>query len=93
MKRQFDASKMRDWRTPRAPRSAAQEAATARAFKIVRLRGLWFLVGVLDGWRARSARCLIDDNLKALGAEPQTARRDRERQELFSQIEKENLHD
>jgi hypothetical protein len=67
--RPFDRSKMRDWREREPhPRTPAQEFATARNFRIMRLRGLWFLCGVMSPPNALAARALIDADLKALGA-------------------------
>jgi hypothetical protein len=66
----------------RKPRSAAQEAATERAFKIARLRGLWYLVTVLSPSRREAVQAIIDADLRDLGAESQAIRRERERAEF-----------
>lgn len=63
---------------PRKPRSEAQERATARAFTIARLRGLWYLVTVLSPSRRATVQEIIDGELRDLGAEPQSKRRLRE---------------
>lgn len=66
--------KPRDRRAkPRQPRTPAQEAATERAFRIFRLRGLYAQVSLLTGERRAAAERLVDEELTALGATPQAA--------------------
>lgn len=60
---------------PRKPRTAAQEAQQDRAWRICRLRGLWYLVYVLSPNRRRIAQVLIDQDLEQFGAEAETFRR------------------
>jgi hypothetical protein len=76
MKRQFHIRPY-DPNRVRKPRSAAQEAATARSFLIARLRGLWYLAAVLRPSTRAAVRILIDTDLAALGGETQTARHER----------------
>lgn len=57
--------------------SPAQEAANQRSFRIFRLRGLWAHACLLTGERRLAMEALIDAELVALGAEPETARRAR----------------
>jgi len=84
MKRRFHI-KPYDPNKVRKPRSAAQQAATARAFTIARLRGLWYLVTVLSPSRRATVQEIIDGELRDLGAEPQSKRRLREIRERDAQ--------
>lgn len=84
MKRQFRIRPY-DPNRPRKPRSEAQERASARAFTIARLRGLWYLVMPLSANRREAVRAIIDAELIDLGAEPQRERHQRERSE-FEQL-------
>lgn len=61
--------------------SDAAKAATIRNFRIFRLRGIHSQLGVLTGKRRERAMKIIDEELKAMGAETESARkaeRDRE---------------
>jgi len=73
--------KLRDVYRPSGPPSRAQVSARERAWHIRRLRGLWYQVDVLTPARRRLAQQVIDDDLEAIGAEPQTQRHARERAE------------
>jgi hypothetical protein len=55
----------------RAKRTAAQEAATQRNFRIFRLRSLWALAFILTEPRRYAVETLIDDELRSLGARTQ----------------------
>lgn len=59
---------------PRRPQSPAQKAATERAFRIFRLRGLWCQTYLLTGERRTLAQQVIDAELALLGAEPHATR-------------------
>lgn len=72
----FDPSK------PYVPRTPAQEAAGRRSFLIFRLRGLYAQAGLLTGDRRERAERAIDEELKAMGAEPETERRRKQTEEL-----------
>jgi len=52
-------------------RSPAQRAANNRSFQIFQLRGLWALCGRVSEPRRSLIRQLIDDDIRALGAEPE----------------------
>lgn len=53
---------------PRKPRTPAQEAATDRAFRIFRLRGLYYQALLLTGERREQAQAAVDAELRLLGA-------------------------
>ncbi|MDO9471926.1 MAG: hypothetical protein Q7J28_02640 [Caulobacter sp.] len=53
---------------PRKPRTQAQEAATDRAFRIFRLRGLYYQALLLTGERREQAQAAVDAELRLLGA-------------------------
>lgn len=55
-------------------RTAAQKAAHARNYRIFRLRGLHGFACMLTGTRRERMEKLVDAELKALGAEPESAR-------------------
>lgn len=55
----------------------AQNAARARNWRIRSIRGLWSQIGHLSPERAAAARAIIDDELIAMGAEPEAVRRHR----------------
>lgn len=77
-------------RRPKKPGSRAHLTRTPaqdRAFTILRLRGLWWMVFPLKGWRRDVARLLIDYELLSLGAETQTVREARRRAELDARLE------
>lgn len=59
-------------------RSPAQRAANDRSFQIFQLRGLWSLSGRVTEPRRSLIRQLIDEDIRALGAEPE-GERQRER--------------
>lgn len=59
--------------------STAQKKAITRNFHIFRLRGLYFHAWLLTGKRRERMQSLIDAELKAMGAEPQTVRMQREK--------------
>lgn len=56
---------------PRRPQSPAQKAATERAFRIFRLRGLWCQAYLLTGERREQAQAAVDAELALLGAATQ----------------------
>lgn len=68
------------------PRSDAQKAATERNFRIGRLRGLWYLNGLLSPARREAVEAIIDAELRDLGAEPEGERRRRRRADLMAEI-------
>lgn len=59
---------------PRRAQSPAQKAATERAFRIFRLRGLWCQTLLLTGERRMAAQNAVDAELALLGAETHGAR-------------------
>ena len=77
---------------PKDKRTDAQKAASQRNFGIFQLRGLWALAGMLrEPWR-HLVRDLIDEDIRARGAEPElvrSARRQREIEEFYRDM-KEN---
>lgn len=67
---------------PEDKRTQAQKDAQQRNFAIFQLRGLWSLAGMLrEPWR-HLVRDLIDEDIRARGAEPQKVRAERERAEM-----------
>ena len=72
------------------PPTPKQVAARERNNRIWRLRGLWHQQYLLTGARRAAALAMVDAELELLGAEPETARRDRclaERDERLSSQE------
>lgn len=65
--RPYDPNR-KDGRTP------AQKAASDRNFRIFLLPGLYAQVGLLTGKRREQARKLVDQELAAMGATPETQR-------------------
>lgn len=63
-----------------------QIAARERNNRIWRLRGLWYQQYLLTGSRRQAAQALVDAELEMLGAEPETARRDRRIAELNERL-------
>lgn len=63
-----------------------QIAARDRNNRIWRLRGLWSQQYLLTGSRRQMAMALVDAELEMLGAEPETARRDRHIAELNERL-------
>jgi hypothetical protein len=63
-----------------------QVAARDRNNRIWRLRGLWHQQHLLTGSRRTMALALVDAELELLGAESETARRDRRLAELNASI-------
>lgn len=55
-------------------RTQAQKASAMRNFRIFQLRGLHAQVGLLTGKRREAARRLVDQELRAMGAETEAAR-------------------
>ncbi len=55
---------------PRSRRTPAQQAASDRAFRVFRLRGLWCQALLLTGERREQAQAAVDAELVLLGAEP-----------------------
>lgn len=55
-------------------RSQAAKEASDRNFRIFKLRGLYAQVGLLTGKRRERARKIVDEELKAMGAETEGAR-------------------
>lgn len=62
-------------RTRHSPPTPAQNTARARNWRIRSIRALWSQVGHLDPDRALAARAIIDEQLTAMGAEPEAVRR------------------
>lgn len=62
--------------TPGKPdkRSPAQKAAHTRSFQIFQLRGLWNLCHRVSEPRRSLIQQLIDEDIRALGAEPEADR-------------------
>jgi len=74
-------------KNPGTRRHIKRTDAQERAFRVFRLRGLWFsLYGGLTGHRLAAAQALIDAELADLGVETQTARRRRETRELYERL-------
>ena len=63
--------------------SDKQKAARARNHYIFRLRGFHASAGFIQGERGMRIQALIDEELESLGAETQSIRRYRERQQLW----------
>jgi hypothetical protein len=61
--------------------TAKQSAARDRNWRIFKLRGLWWNVGMLTGKRLTAARRAIDAELEHLGAESSSQRVERERRD------------
>ena len=80
--RPYDPSR-KDTRTP------AQKAANERSFRIFQLRGLASFRFMLTGNRRDALLKLVDQELKALGAEPESAREARRKAE-FEQLMESN---
>ncbi len=59
---------------PRRIMTEAQRAANDRNFRIFRIRGLHTLAFILSADRRQAVQTIIDDELRALGVEGQTAR-------------------
>ena len=78
-RRPYDPNKP-DTRTP------AQKAAGDRNFAIFKLRGLWSFSYLLTGKRRSVMQRLVDAELKALGAEPETVRHERAKRECEAQM-------
>lgn len=57
-----------------------QEDARERNWQIFRLRGLWHNLPLRDPVRLETIRSLIDQELKDMGAEPNSSRRQRIRE-------------
>jgi hypothetical protein len=55
---------------PRNRRTPAQQAASDRAFRVFRLRGLWCQAYLLTGERREQAQAAVDAEIALLGAEP-----------------------
>ncbi|MFN3474046.1 MAG: hypothetical protein ACK4ZW_08380 [Blastomonas sp.] len=64
-------------------------AATARNFRIFRLRGLWWQLGPLSPERMDAVRLIVDDQLRELGAEPEAGRKEKRNAELYAKLERE----
>lgn len=60
--------KVKPHTAPRQARTPAQEAATDRAFRIFRLRGLYCQAYLLTGERREQAQAAVDAELRLLGA-------------------------
>lgn len=75
---------------PKKPGSRAhlqRTPAQETAFRVFRLRGLWWsLFGGLTGERLQHARALIDAELADLGAETQSARWARQKREIDERL-------
>lgn len=66
--------KTKPYDAPRKPHTPAQEVASTRAFKLFRLRGLYSLAYILTPNRRVIVHALIDQDIAALGGEPQGER-------------------
>jgi hypothetical protein len=77
--RPYDPSR-KDARTP------AQRAANERNFRIFQLRGLASFRFMLTGKRRDALLRIVDQELKALGAEPASVRIERERKQFEEMI-------
>lgn len=60
--------RLKPYDAPRQKRTRAQDAATDRNFRIFRLRGLYYELGMFTGWRRRIARWMLDREFTAMGA-------------------------
>lgn len=78
--RPYDPNR-KDTRTP------AQIAAGNRNFRIFQLRGLASFRYMLTGKRRDALLRLVDQELKALGAEPESVRITRQKQEFQTMME------
>lgn len=67
----------------------AQQTARDRNWRIFRLRALFYQVTLLSPDRRREAQHLIDEELMATGAEPESIRRRRLDQELETRLKEE----
>lgn len=63
--------------------SPAQQASRERNWRIFRLRSVWSYASLLTGDRAERMRGVVDEELTALGAEPEGLRREREMDEAW----------
>jgi uncharacterized protein YjiS (DUF1127 family) len=66
----------------RDERTTAQKQASARNFRIFQLRGLASFRYMLTGNRRQALLRLVDQELKAIGAEPESVRAERQRQQM-----------
>lgn len=71
----------KDTRTP------AQRAANDRNFRVFQLRGLASFRYMLTGQRRDALLRLVDQELKAIGAEPESAREARRKEEFAKLME------
>lgn len=69
--------------------SPAQQTARDRNWRIFRLRALFYQVALLSPDRSREARHLVDEELMAIGAEPESIRRRRLYDELTTRLKEE----
>lgn len=70
------------WRS----RTPAQQKAIMRNFHILRLRGFYAQTLLLTGKRRERAQRIIDQELQAMGAEPETLRQARRRREYEAEM-------
>ena len=74
--------KIKPYDAPRKQLTPAQEIASTRAFRLFRLRGLYSLAYILSPNRRVIVHAIIDQDIEALGGEPQGVRVRREQAEF-----------
>lgn len=67
-------------------RTPSQKAASDRNFRIFKLRGLHAQCTLLTGRRREAAQRLVDQELAAIGAEPETKRQADRRAKYFEEM-------
>lgn len=72
---------LRQPKRPGVRRHVRRTVAQERAFRVFRLRGLYWMLHALTGPRLEFAKQLVDWELTRLGAEPETERYARRRRE------------
>lgn len=72
---------LRQPKRPGARRHVPQTEAQKRAFRVFRLRGLYWMLHALTGPRLEMAKMLVDWELTRLGAEPESERYARRRRQ------------
>ena len=74
-------------KNPGARRHVRRTAAQERAFRVFRLRGLYWMLHALTGPRLEFAKQLVDWELTRLGAEPESERYARRRREWLAEAD------
>ena len=72
-------------------RTPAQQKAIQRNFLIFRLRGFYAQTFMLTGKRRERAQRIIDQELQAMGAEPETVRQARRRREYEAEMHRQQV--